>query len=83
MSARTRPRSRSRPPARPGPWRVGASPEEFSAAVSTIDEDLKGQVAELQRRRGRIAELAVGEALFLAPDVVTLPERLREIGHGS
>ncbi|MGW6408394.1 MerR family transcriptional regulator [Streptomyces vinaceus] len=59
---------------------MGASPEEFSAAVSAIDEDLKGQVRELQRRRGRIAELAAGEALFLPPDVVTLLDRLREIG---
>ncbi|ROR00117.1 DNA-binding transcriptional MerR regulator [Streptomyces sp. 2132.2] len=61
---------------------MSASPEQFSAAVSAIDEDLAGQVRELQRRRGRIAELAAGDALFLPPDVVTLLDRLREIGLG-
>ncbi|MGW2996957.1 MerR family transcriptional regulator [Streptomyces sp. NPDC001193] len=59
---------------------MAASPERFSAAVSAIDDDLRGRIEDLKRRRTRIAELAAGDALFLPADVVSLLERLREIG---
>ncbi|MCX4631815.1 MULTISPECIES: MerR family transcriptional regulator [unclassified Streptomyces] len=59
---------------------MGASPEQFSAAVSAIDDDLKGRIRELKRRRIRIAELSAGDALFLPEEVVVLLARLREIG---
>ncbi|MCX4539874.1 MerR family transcriptional regulator [Streptomyces sp. NBC_01565] len=59
---------------------MGASPEEFSAAVADIDSELRGRIRDLRRRRGRIAELAAGDALFLPQEVVVLLDRLRGLG---
>ncbi|MFF2044529.1 MerR family transcriptional regulator [Kitasatospora sp. NPDC058170] len=59
---------------------MGASPAQFSASVRAIDDDLKQQIAELRRRRSRIAELTGGDRLFLPEEVVVLLDRLQEIG---
>jgi DNA-binding transcriptional MerR regulator len=59
---------------------LGASPEEFSAAITEIDADLRQKIRDLTRSRHRIAELAGGERLFLPAEVVAILDRLREIG---
>uniref|UniRef100_A0AAU2JRX4 MerR family transcriptional regulator n=1 Tax=Streptomyces sp. NBC_00049 TaxID=2903617 RepID=A0AAU2JRX4_9ACTN len=59
---------------------MGASPEQFSAAVGEIDGDLKDQMRDLKRRRSRIAELSAGDRLFLPEEVVVLLDRLRATG---
>ncbi|MGW4509896.1 MerR family transcriptional regulator [Streptomyces sp. NPDC004436] len=57
-----------------------ASAEEFTASIAAIDTELAGQVAELERRRERMAELSAGERMFLPEEVVALLDRLREAG---
>lgn len=57
-----------------------ASADEFAAAVAAIDEELATQVRDLERRRGRIAQLSSGDGMFLPEEAVALLERLREIG---
>ncbi|MFF3013092.1 MerR family transcriptional regulator [Streptomyces sp. NPDC057939] len=59
---------------------MGATPQRFAAAVKEIDDELRTQARDLKRRRGRIAELSAGDALFLPRDVVLLLDRLREVG---
>jgi DNA-binding transcriptional MerR regulator len=59
---------------------LGASPEEFSAAITGIDEALREKIRDLTRSRRRIAELAGGERLFLPAEVVAILDQLREIG---
>jgi DNA-binding transcriptional MerR regulator len=59
---------------------LSAGPEEFSAAVTQIDEDLRRKIRELTRSRRRIAELAGGERLFLPAEVVEILDQLRDIG---
>ncbi|MFJ3928194.1 MerR family transcriptional regulator [Streptomyces sp. NPDC090022] len=57
-----------------------APADEFAVSVAAIDEELVGQVRELERRRGRIAELSAGDRMFLPEEVVVLLEGLREMG---
>jgi DNA-binding transcriptional MerR regulator len=59
---------------------LGASPEEFSAAITQIDAALREKIRDLTRSRRRIAELAGGERLFLPAEVVAILDQLREIG---
>ncbi|GAB2687452.1 MerR family transcriptional regulator [Kitasatospora kifunensis] len=59
---------------------MGASPEEFTALVAAIDDDLKDQIKDLKRRRSRVAELSAGDRLFLPEEVVVLLDRVQEIG---
>jgi DNA-binding transcriptional MerR regulator len=59
---------------------MAAGPQEFASSIASIDNDLKQQIRELKERRSRIAELASGDRLFLPEEVVSLLERLREIG---
>jgi DNA-binding transcriptional MerR regulator len=59
---------------------MGATPEQFSASVSEIDDELKNQIRDLKRRRSRIAGLSAGDRLFVPGEVAVLLDRLREIG---
>ncbi|MFC9945126.1 MerR family transcriptional regulator [Streptomyces pratensis] len=60
-----------------------AQPSEFAAAVTDIDAALQRRIDELTAHRGRIAELAGGEALFLPPEVVAVLNRMRGLGIGE
>jgi DNA-binding transcriptional MerR regulator len=59
---------------------LGASPEEFSAAITEIDAALKEKISDLARSRRQISELAAGERMFLPADVVEILDHLREMG---
>ena len=57
-----------------------ADDEEFAAAIDEIDRRLRSEVRELQRHRGRIAQLAAGDSLALPPEAVAYLTRLRSVG---
>lgn len=57
-----------------------AQPEEFAAATAEIDAGLASQISDLERRRGRIADLAGGERTFLPAELAGLLDRLRAAG---
>lgn len=59
---------------------LAANPEEFAAAVTEIDQRLRGEIRERQRHRDRVAQLAAGDSLALPDVVVSYLERLRELG---
>ncbi len=58
---------------------LGASEEEFNAAVADIDRRLRAEIREQQRHRERIAQLAAGDSLALPPEAVAYLDRLREL----
>ncbi|MEV0250796.1 MerR family transcriptional regulator [Nocardia sp. NPDC050712] len=60
-----------------------ARPDEFAAAIATIDAELRGKVDQLTEHRRRIAALESGERLVLPPEVVALLDRMRELGVGE
>jgi len=57
-----------------------ADDEEFAAAVADVDRRLRAEIRELQRHRGRIAQLAAGDSLALPADAVAYLDRLRGLG---
>jgi DNA-binding transcriptional MerR regulator len=59
---------------------LGATPEEFASAVGSIDRSLEDRIRSLQEHRGRLAELAHGERLFLADEIVELLDEMRCLG---
>jgi DNA-binding transcriptional MerR regulator len=59
---------------------LGASEEEFDAAVADIDRRLRAEIRERQRSRERIAQLAAGDSLALPPEAVAYLNRLRGLG---
>ncbi len=59
---------------------LGASEEEFTAAVDDIDRRLRAEIRERQRHRERIAQLAAGDSLALPPEAVAYLDRLRGLG---
>jgi len=59
---------------------LGASEEEFDAAVADIDRRLRAEIRERQRSRERIAQLAAGDSLALPPEAVAYLDRLRGLG---
>jgi DNA-binding transcriptional MerR regulator len=59
---------------------LDAEPDEFGAAVVQIDEALKKKIRELTQHRRKIAELVVGERLFLPPEIVEMLDELRRMG---
>lgn len=59
---------------------LGADDDAFAAAVAEIDRRLRDEIRELQRHRGRIAQLAAGDSLALPPEAVAYLMRLRDIG---
>lgn len=59
---------------------LDAGPEEFSAGVDEIDQDLRSEIERLRAARGRLAQLASGEQLTLPCRVVDYLDRLRGLG---
>jgi DNA-binding transcriptional MerR regulator len=59
---------------------LGASDEEFAAAVADIDKRLRSEIHERQQHRDRISRLAAGDSLALPPEAVAYLERMRELG---
>jgi DNA-binding transcriptional MerR regulator len=59
---------------------LGASDEEFAAAVADIDKRLRAEIRERQQHRDRISRLAAGDSLALPPEAVAYLERMRELG---
>jgi DNA-binding transcriptional MerR regulator len=53
---------------------------EFDAAVEDVDRRLRAEIRELQRHRGRIAQLAAGDSLALPAEAVAYLDRLRSLG---
>jgi DNA-binding transcriptional MerR regulator len=59
---------------------LDAGPEEFTEAVTAIDQALQARIRQLQRHRRRVARLAQGERLFLPDDIIDILDRLRAMG---
>jgi DNA-binding transcriptional MerR regulator len=59
---------------------LNAQPEEFTEAITHIDEALRKKIRDLTQHRRRIAELAGGERLFLPAGVADILAQLRGIG---
>lgn len=59
---------------------LSADDEEFAAAVEDIDRRLRAEIRERQHHRERIAQLAAGDSLALAPEAVAYLNRMRELG---
>ncbi|MEU3570959.1 MerR family transcriptional regulator [Kitasatospora sp. NPDC036755] len=57
-----------------------ARPEEFAAAVTDLDAELRRRIDQLAEHRRRIADLASGERLALPPEVVSILDRMRALG---
>ncbi|MEZ5412559.1 MAG: MerR family transcriptional regulator [Acidimicrobiales bacterium] len=58
---------------------LAADEAEFAAAVAEIDRRLEAEIAERQRHRERVAELAAGDRLALPPEAVAYLDRLRQL----
>jgi DNA-binding transcriptional MerR regulator len=59
---------------------LAAEPDQFAAAVTQIDRQLKERAEELRHTRERIARLSAGDRLFVSAEVADYLERLREFG---
>lgn len=59
---------------------LGAEPEQFAQGIAQIDQALRKRIRDLQQQRRQIAELAGGDRLFLAAEVVGLLDELRRLG---
>jgi DNA-binding transcriptional MerR regulator len=59
---------------------LAAGPDQFAAAITEIDNKLAERAEVLARTRERIAQLAGGDELFVAPQVASYLDRLRELG---
>jgi DNA-binding transcriptional MerR regulator len=59
---------------------LAADPGQFAAAIAGIDRDLAERATELLRTRQRIAQLSVGDRLFVSAEVADYLDRLLELG---
>jgi DNA-binding transcriptional MerR regulator len=57
-----------------------ADASAFAEAVQRIDDHLHDEIERLEHSRKQIAQLAAGDSLVLAPEVVSYLDRLRQIG---
>ncbi len=59
---------------------LAADPDQFAAAITEIDRKLQERVAALLRTRERIAQISVGDSLFVSAEVADYLDRLRALG---
>jgi DNA-binding transcriptional MerR regulator len=59
---------------------LGATDEDFAAAIADIDRRLRAEIRDRQRHRERVAQLAAGDRLALPEEAVEYLGRLRELG---
>ncbi len=59
---------------------LAAEPDEFSAAVAEIDQDLQNRIADLEEHRHQLTELLGGDQLVLANDIINLLDQMRAMG---
>ncbi len=59
---------------------LAADPAKFAADIAEIDRKLEERIAELERTRGRIAQLSGGDRLFVTAEVADYLDRLRKLG---
>src|SRR4029450_2854147 len=59
---------------------LAADPDHFATAIAEIDYTLQQRADHLQRTRERIAQLGVGDRLFVSAEVADYLDRLRELG---
>jgi DNA-binding transcriptional MerR regulator len=59
---------------------LAADPNQFAAAITEIDRNLRQRAAELLRTRERLAQLRGGDRLFVSPEVADYLDQLRELG---
>ncbi|WP_206789192.1 MerR family transcriptional regulator [Amycolatopsis sp. MtRt-6] len=57
-----------------------AGEEEFGAAITDVDRQLRAEIRERQLHRERIRRLASGDTLALPPEVAGILDRLRALG---
>jgi DNA-binding transcriptional MerR regulator len=57
-----------------------ATHDEFVSAVGSIDRTLEHRIRDLEENRGRLAQLAHGERLFLPGDIVDILDQMRSVG---
>jgi DNA-binding transcriptional MerR regulator len=59
---------------------LAADPGRFAAATAEIDRNLAERAEDLLRTRKRIAQLSVGDRLFVSAEVADYLDRLHELG---
>jgi DNA-binding transcriptional MerR regulator len=59
---------------------LSATPEEFSSSLTMIDRTLENRIRDLDEHRAQLADLAHGERLFLAGDIVDMLDEMRYMG---
>jgi DNA-binding transcriptional MerR regulator len=59
---------------------LAAPPATFAAAISEIDEDLRRRAEQIGRTRRRLADLHLGDRLFVSDEVAAYLDRLRALG---
>lgn len=59
---------------------LAADPDQFAAAITEIDRDLRERAKELRRTRERIAHLSAGDRLFVSAELADYLRHLRELG---
>jgi len=59
---------------------LAADPGRFAAAIAEIDRNLAERAQELLRTRERIAQLGVGDRLFVSAEVADYLDQLHQIG---
>jgi DNA-binding transcriptional MerR regulator len=59
---------------------LAANPDQFAAAITEIDGNLKERARELRRTRERIVGLRAGDRLFVSAEVADFLDLLQELG---
>jgi DNA-binding transcriptional MerR regulator len=59
---------------------LAADPDQFAAAITEIDSSLQARAEELLRTRERIAQLGVGDRLFVSPAMADYLDQLHALG---
>jgi DNA-binding transcriptional MerR regulator len=59
---------------------LAADPDQFAAAITEIDDNLRQRAADIVRSRERIAQLRAGDRLFVSAEVADYLDRLHALG---